>query len=67
MDFKYPVDPLAGAFVKMGFADDREIDVNGVRVVPRDVLMKLVQRPANAFLDETETSIANSHDYAWIR
>jgi hypothetical protein len=23
VDFKYPVDPLAGAFVKMGFADDR--------------------------------------------
>ncbi|CAB1059141.1 hypothetical protein D1BOALGB6SA_3899 [Olavius sp. associated proteobacterium Delta 1] len=66
VDFKYPVDPLAGAFVKMGFADDREIDVNGISVVPRDVLMKLVQRPANEFLDETEASIANSEDYAWI-
>lgn len=66
VDFKYPVDPLAGAFVKMGFADNREIDVNGVRVVPRDVLMKLVPRPANAFLAETETSIGRSDDYAWI-
>ena len=66
VDFKYPVDPLAGAFVKMGFADDREIDVNGTRVVPRDVLMKLVARPANEFLDETEAAIEHSDDYAWI-
>ncbi len=66
VDFKYPVDPLAGAFVKMGFADDREIEVGGVGVVPRDVLMKLVARPANAFLDETEATLAQSCDYAWI-
>ena len=66
VDFKYPVDPLAGAFVKMGFADDREIDVNGVPVVPRDVLMKLVERPVNAFLEETQAAIEHSDDYAWI-
>jgi saccharopine dehydrogenase-like NADP-dependent oxidoreductase len=66
VDFKYPVDPMAGAFVKMGFADDREIDVNGVRVVPRDVLMKLAPRPANAFLGETEANLVQSSDYAWI-
>ena len=66
VDFKYPVDPLAGAFVKMGFADDREIDINGVRIVPRDVLMKLVPRPGDAFLNETETTLIHSGDYAWI-
>jgi len=52
VDFKYPEDPLAGAFVKMGFADDREIDINGVRIVPRDVLMKLAPRLGDAFLNE---------------
>jgi len=66
VDFKYPVDPLAGAFVKMGFADNRKIEVGGVSIVPRDVLMKLVPRPANAFLDENEASLAQSSDYAWI-
>jgi saccharopine dehydrogenase-like NADP-dependent oxidoreductase len=66
VDFKYPVDPLAGAFVKMGFADDNEIDVKGVKVVPRDVLMKLVPRPANTFLSETEASIDASRDFGWI-
>ncbi|MCF8069097.1 MAG: saccharopine dehydrogenase NADP-binding domain-containing protein [Desulfobacterales bacterium] len=66
VDFKYPVDYMAGTFVKMGFADDREIEIKGVKVCPRDVLMKLVHRPANEFLDETEESIHESAGYAWI-
>jgi len=60
VDFKYPVDTLAGAFVKMGFADDEAIDVNGKQVVPRDVLMKLVNRPGNSFLQESEETILQS-------
>jgi saccharopine dehydrogenase-like NADP-dependent oxidoreductase len=66
VDFKYPVDPLAGAFVKMGFADDKEIEVKGGKVVPRDVLMKLVSRPANSFLNESEALIDASGDFGWI-
>lgn len=66
VDFKYPVDHLAGAFVKMGFADDREIDVKGVKIVPQDVLMALVPRPANEFLEETEATIEKSAEYGWI-
>ncbi|UCD98721.1 MAG: saccharopine dehydrogenase NADP-binding domain-containing protein [Chloroflexota bacterium] len=56
VDFKYPVDKLAGAFVKMGFAGDHPINVKGVEVVPRDVLMHLVKRPGNSFLEESERS-----------
>jgi saccharopine dehydrogenase-like NADP-dependent oxidoreductase len=55
-DFKYPVDPAAGAFVKMGFGKPEAIDVKGVQVVPRDVLLKLVNPPVNAFLAEDEAS-----------
>jgi lysine 6-dehydrogenase len=65
VDFKYPVDPVAGALVKMGFADDKAIDVNGVKVVPRDVLMKLVERPSGGFLEESEAAIKASADFAW--
>lgn len=53
VDFKYPVDLLAGAFVKMGFADYQAIDIHGQQVVPRDVLMKLVKKPGNSFLEES--------------
>ena len=35
---------IVGAFVKMGFADDREIDVNGVSIVPRDVRFLLMRK-----------------------
>ena len=66
VDFKYPVDSLAGAFVKMGFADDNEIEVKGVKVVPRDVLMKLVARPANSFLSESVAEIEASGAFGWI-
>lgn len=59
-DFKYPVDKLAGAFIKMGFASHEPIDVKGVKVAPVDVLMKLVKRPANKFFTEDENIILES-------
>jgi len=53
-DFKYPLDPIAGALVKMGFAERKAIDVKGARVAPIDVLMKLVRHPVDTFLGEDE-------------
>ena len=55
--FKYPIDSLAGAFVKMGFQNTEPIDVKGVKVAPNDVLMKLVSHPVNEFLSENENSL----------
>jgi saccharopine dehydrogenase-like NADP-dependent oxidoreductase len=55
-DFNYPIDPIAGAFVKMGFASPDEIEVKGLKVVPRDVLLSLTSPPANLFLNENEES-----------
>jgi saccharopine dehydrogenase-like NADP-dependent oxidoreductase len=59
-DFKYPVDKLAGAFIKMGLVSEEPIDVKGVKVAPIDVLMKLVKRPSNKFFEEDEESILGS-------
>jgi saccharopine dehydrogenase-like NADP-dependent oxidoreductase len=59
-DFKYPVDKLAGAFIKMGFASHEPIDVKGVQVAPVDVLMALVKRPGNKFFTENEVTILGS-------
>ena len=53
-DFKYPLDPIAGALVKMGFAERKPIDVKGAKVAPIDVLMKLVHHPVDTFLSEDE-------------
>ena len=55
-DFKYPLDPIAGALVKMGFAERKAIDVKGVKVAPIDVLMKLVRHPVDTFLNEDENA-----------
>jgi len=41
VDFKYPVDPIAGALIKMNFASRIPVDVKGVKVTPLDVFVKL--------------------------
>jgi saccharopine dehydrogenase-like NADP-dependent oxidoreductase len=56
-DFKYPVNILAGAFVKMGFGSPDAIDVKGTNIIPRDVLLKLVRPPVNDFLAQDENTI----------
>jgi saccharopine dehydrogenase (NAD+, L-lysine-forming) len=53
-DFKYPLDSIAGALVKMGFAERKTVDVKGVKVAPIDVVMKLVHHPVDTFLGEDE-------------
>jgi len=55
-DFKYPIDPIAGALVKMGFAERKAIDVKGIKVTPLDVLMKLVHHPVDTFLSEDQNA-----------
>ena len=55
-DFKYPVDTLAGAFIKMGFTNSEAIEVKGVKVAPLDVLMKLVRHPVDSFFTEDENT-----------
>lgn len=62
VDFKYPVDPVAGALVKMGFASSESIDVKGAKVTPLDVLMKLVHQPVETFLTEDEDTVKSHSD-----
>jgi saccharopine dehydrogenase-like NADP-dependent oxidoreductase len=57
VDVKYPIDPIAGALVKMGFAKSEPIDVRGVKVSPLDVLMNLVRHPVDTFLTEDEDTV----------
>ena len=42
VDYKIPPDRMAGALIKMGLASGKPIDVKGVKVAPRDVLLALV-------------------------
>jgi len=55
-DFKYTVDKQAGTFIKTGFADSDPVEVKGVKIVPRDVLLKLVPHPVNTFFTEDENT-----------
>jgi saccharopine dehydrogenase-like NADP-dependent oxidoreductase len=55
-DFKYTVDKEVGTLIKNGFASAEPIDVRGVKVAPRDVLLNLVRRPVDTFFTEDETT-----------
>lgn len=53
VDCKIPPDIMAGALIKMGFASDKLINVKGVKVAPRDVLLALTP-PAVKVVEEME-------------
>jgi len=53
-DFKYTVDKEVGALIKTGFFNAQPVDVKGVKVAPRDVLMQIVPRPGDMFFTEDE-------------
>lgn len=63
VDFRYPVDKIAGALIKLGFASHEPIEVKGVKVAPVDVLMRLVHRPVNSFLNEDEKTVTTPSLY----
>lgn len=50
--FRYPVDEQAATYIYQGFVPDNEIEVNGVKVKPFDVLMQMVAQPGEAFFEE---------------
>ena len=62
--FRYPYDPIAGAFVQLGLTSGEPIDLRGVKVVPREVLVKLIKAPVNMFLEEDESTLKGPPAYA---
>lgn len=64
--FKYPADPIVLALVKLGFSKSDPIDVKGVKVVPRDVLMEMIHKPVDSFLSENEDIAKRPPDYAHL-
>lgn len=51
-DFKYYLSPQPAAFVMAGLASQEPVEVNGVEVKPLDLVIKLLPKSENAFLNE---------------
>ena len=51
-DFKYTVDREVGTFIRAGFAGSEPVEVKGAKILPQDVLLKLVPRPVDTFFTE---------------
>ena len=51
-DFKYYVNMQIAPIVSLGLASEEPINVGGVEVKPLDVVLSMVPKPGNMFLDE---------------
>jgi len=59
VDYKIVPDRMAGALIKIGLASDKPIDVKGVKVAPRDVLLTLTP-PASETSAKMEQELLRS-------
>jgi saccharopine dehydrogenase-like NADP-dependent oxidoreductase len=48
VDCKITLEPVVAALHKMGFGSDRPVDVKGVKVAPKDVLLTLIPPPVES-------------------
>lgn len=55
-DFKYYVNKQVAPMVALGFGREKEVEVDGVKVNPLNVLLSLVPNPGEAFLNDDPTS-----------
>lgn len=55
-NFKYTAEREVEALVRAGLAGSEPVDVKGVKVVPRDLLLKLTPHPVDIFLTEDENT-----------
>jgi len=54
VDYKNQPDLVAYSLIKLGFASSKPIKIGRMEVVPRDVILKMLRRPVNMFLEESE-------------
>ncbi len=59
VDYKNPPDIFAYGLIQLGFAEDKPIKIGDIKVVPRDVLLKLLKPPVNHFLEEDEEKLSD--------
>lgn len=54
VDYKNQPDLAAYILIKLGFASSKPIKIGRTEVTPRDIVLKLLKKPVNIFLDENE-------------
>jgi len=59
VDYKNPPDIIAWALIKLGFANNEPIEIGDCKIIPRDVLLKLLRQPVHDFLDEDIESLTS--------
>jgi saccharopine dehydrogenase (NAD+, L-lysine-forming) len=57
VDCKIPPDLVAGTLIKMGLASREPVEVKGLKVIPREVLMALTPQPADQDSPATNSDV----------
>lgn len=66
VDFKYFLQPQTVIFNALGLCSQQEIDVNGVKVKPIDVVSSLVAKPGDGIFTATEEQLAAADKTSFI-
>ena len=65
-DFKYFVAPQPAALVTLGLASQEPININGVEIIPIDVVAELMPKPHNGFLEESVKKALDNEKNAYM-
>lgn len=57
IDFKYFLQPQTAIFNALGLCSQQEIDINGTKVKPIDVVSELVAKPGNSIFSATDEQL----------
>lgn len=52
LSFKYYIDGHLGTLISTGLCSEEEVEINGVKVRPKDVVLAKVEIPGDAFMNE---------------
>jgi lysine 6-dehydrogenase len=66
IDFKYYLMKQPAIFYAQGLLSDEEIEVNGVKVKPLDVLSALIPAPSSNLFDSSDEALAEADKKAFI-
>lgn len=66
-NFKYILDEQAATFFCMGFTPDNEIELNGQKIKPFDVLIALTEHPGDGFFEEQPPAEDDQGTILWAQ
>lgn len=65
-NFKYFIMPPAAMLYALGLTSREEVEINGAKVVPLDLVVSMIPNPGNTFLSETADNLKSADETAFF-